>query len=61
MSHDRKKAGERKDHKTKRMHESVEIRHMLHDTQPEKPKTDQHDVVPYKPGSARDRSMHQKP
>jgi hypothetical protein len=55
MSHERKKGGERKDKKNKRMHEAVEMRHELSDKQPHE--TDQKDVMTYKRGTGGDRNM----
>jgi hypothetical protein len=52
--HTRKKDGQRKDKKMARMREDVEERH---EGAQEKRTTDQHDVTPYKTGSARDRSV----
>jgi|CXWL01.1.fsa_nt_gi hypothetical protein len=59
MSHERKKDGERKDKKNKRMHESVAFRQAM--AEPEAHRTDEKDVVTYKPGSARDKLRHQPP
>ncbi|HMS55653.1 MAG TPA: hypothetical protein PKA27_09665 [Fimbriimonadaceae bacterium] len=52
--HERKKGGERKDKKVKRMVESVEMRHGLGETHEKRPSTDQQDIVDYKPGSGGD-------
>lgn len=52
--HERKKGGERKDKKVKRMAESVEMRHALSDAREKRPTSDQHDIVDYKPGSGGD-------
>lgn len=52
--HDRKKGGERKDKKNKRMHEASDLKHALHDREPDRTATDQPDVVNFKPGSGSD-------
>ncbi len=54
--HDRKKGGQRKDHKNKKMHESVEMRHKLAEAREEKPDSDQKDIQSFKPGSAGDKN-----
>ena len=54
MSHDRKKAGQRKDKKNARMREDIERRHQ--NAGPEKPETDQWDIQAFKPGSANDKN-----
>jgi hypothetical protein len=57
--HDRKKGGERKDHKNKKMHESVDLRHALHEAKTEKPTSDQNDVIDYKQGGPSDANRRQ--
>lgn len=54
MSHDRKKAGQRKDKKNARMREDTERRHQ--NAGPERPDTDQWDIQTFKPGSANDKN-----
>lgn len=61
MKHERKKGGVRKDKKLKAMHEAVQMRHDLANERPPHHTTDQHDVVPYKSGSAGDKNRHQPP
>ncbi|MFN8220261.1 MAG: hypothetical protein U0S12_09055 [Fimbriimonadales bacterium] len=61
MSHERKKGGVRKDKKTQKMREAVDLKHQLHDAAPERPTTDQWDVQTFKPGSAGDRTRHLPP
>lgn len=61
MPHKRKKGGVRKDKKVAKMREAIEMRHELSDQKPDRPRTDQHDIVNYKPGSARDTARHQPP
>mgnify|MGYP000865992410 CR=1 FL=1 len=55
MAHPRKKGRVRKDHKVARMREDVEER-KANAAEPT-PESDQHDVVPYKMGSQRDRGQ----
>lgn len=55
MAHHRKKGGVRKDKKLERMREDVEER-KANAAEPT-PESDQHDVVPYKMGSQRDRGQ----
>ena len=59
MSHERKKHGERRDKKNERMREAREERATEHVEAPHR--TDQADVVTYKPGSARDDNRHLPP
>jgi hypothetical protein len=53
-----KKQGQRKAKKVRRMREAIELRRSR--AQP-KPSSDQHDVVPCKPGSVRDRNRDPRP
>lgn len=55
MSHERKKHGERKDKKNKRMHEDVEMRHKMAEARGEQPESDQHDVQGFKSGGPSDK------
>ena len=55
MAHERKKAGERKDHKMERMREAVEERRTH--AAPPHPSNDQKDLQTFKPGSQGDK-MH---
>lgn len=57
--HDRKKHGERKDKKNVRMRDANTFKHAMADD--ERPTTDQHDVVGYKPGGPRDRNRQPRP
>lgn len=59
MSHDRKKAGHRKDKENAKMRESVAERHA--DSTKEPHRTDQTDIQTFKPGSAGDRNRHPSP
>lgn len=59
MAHTRKKHGQRKVKKNERMRADVERRH--ENAAPERPTTDQWDVVPYKPGSGGDKNRHLPP
>ncbi len=54
MSHERKKGGQRKDHKVARMREDVEKRHAAAQ---EQPTTDQNDVTMFKSGGPSDRNV----
>lgn len=58
--HERKKGGQRKDKKTKRMHEAVEMRHDLTDARNEPKEKPAHDIVNYKPGSQGDDNMRNR-
>lgn len=58
--HERKKGGQRKDKKTKRMHEAVGMRHELTEARNEPTEKPDHDVVPYKPGSQRDDNIRNR-
>jgi hypothetical protein len=56
MSHERKKAGVRKDKKNERQREDEAWRRAI--AKPPKPATDQKDIQSYKPGSAGDKNRH---
>ena len=54
MSHERKKGGERKDHKVARMREDVAKRHAA---EKDHPTTDQPDVTMFKSGGPTDKTV----
>ncbi|MBS1724878.1 MAG: hypothetical protein JSS66_18205 [Armatimonadetes bacterium] len=53
--HERKKQGHRKDKKTRNMREAEMFKRAMH---VERPTSDQHDIVGYKPGSRGDDNRH---
>ena len=61
MSHDRKKAGHRKDHKVHNMIVGEAERKENFDAQPEHPTTDQKDIQTFKPGGPSDKGRHNPP